>query len=203
MLLPVFQCVALFFFAFFLVFLLSFAYLCFVGLVCFSSLFASVSSVGFCGSRSVVPPVSSLAPVFSAVPLSASVSVGCARGFDCFVRGCFPLARVFSVASFGSGRRAFARRSSAFVSALASSPAPLLVGAPAVSCPAGLFPSPSSSVCFRGLGSGSWASLALALGLGCRVLVFLPVGVVPPAGWGFVSSGGGWWFASPVQRSLF
>jgi len=52
-------------------------------------------------------------------------------------------------------------------------------------------PSASPSRCFSGGGSGSWASAALAVGLGVPVLLWLPVGVQPPAAWGFVSLGGG------------
>src|SRR5690606_34124227 len=101
----------------------------------------------------------------------------------------------FSASSFGSGRGAFARRSVAVVRAVASSPAGVWVSFPQSACPAGLLPSRSSSACFCGLGSGSWASLAFAVGLGVPSFVWLPAGVVPPAGWGFLSLGGGWFFA--------
>lgn len=162
----------------------------------FFHFFASASAVGFCGSRSSVPCSAVLSPCFSAVPPGVPLSVGCAPGFDSAVRSAFPSASVFSVSSFGSGRGAFARRSISFVQSLASSPGAVLVGAPACSCPAGLVPSASASVCFRGLGSGSWASLALARGLGVSLLVFLPSGVLPPVSWGFSCVGGGWWWLS-------
>lgn len=196
MLLLVFQRFSLFFFAFFLVFSLVSSYICSMVVSSFSHFFASASAVGFCGSRSCVPALSLLAPVTLSVPLSVPVLVGCASGFDCFVRGAFPCASVFRVSSFGSGRGAFARRSSAMVGALASYSGAVLVGAPACACPVGLVPSSSASVCFRGLGSGSWASLALARGLGVSLLVFLPEGVCPPVLWGFSSVGGGWWWLS-------
>ncbi len=74
------------------------------------------SVVGFSGSRSVVPSV--FPAVVSAVPAGASVFVGCAGGVDAAARAAFPAARVFRVS--GTGRWAFAVRSTAFVRALAS-----------------------------------------------------------------------------------
>jgi hypothetical protein len=164
------------------------------------------SAVGFSGSRSLPPcSVVALRSVAALVSPSAVVSVGCARGADSLARSLFPRARVFSVASgrFGSGRGAFAARSVACVRSVA--PAGLWVAFPSAPCPAGLLPSPLSSRCFSGLGSGSWASLALAIGLGCACLVFLPPGVPAPVGWGLVSPGGGWFRFVPraVQLGLF
>lgn len=163
---------------------------------------SSFSVVGFSGSRSVVPSV--LSSVCSAVASSgASVFVGCAGGVDGFVRSFFPSARVFSVASVGfSGRGAFARRSASFVSALASAGG-CLVSFPSSPCPSGLLPSPSASRCFSGFGSGSWASLAFAVGSGVPCFVFL--GSLPcPLGWGLSPLSSGWFCFSPVsQLSLF
>jgi hypothetical protein len=51
----------------------------------------------------------------------------------------------------------------------------LLVAFPLGACPSGVAVSSS----FRGCGSGSWGSVALALGLGCSVLVVLPAAVCP------------------------
>jgi hypothetical protein len=174
-----------------------------MGSLSLSSVFSSASAVGFCGSRSAVPPVSVSSAVFSLVCPGVPVSVGCARGFDALARGVFPGASVFSVASFGAGRGAFARRSVAFVRALSLSPGAVLFSAPGVSCPAGLVPSVSSSACFCGLGSGSWASVAFALGLGVRVVVWVPSSSFLPAGWGFVSLGSGFFSAVPSQGLLF
>ena len=119
------------------------------------------------------------------------VFVGCASGVDAAFRGFFPSARVFSAASFGSGRGAFAARSAAVVRAVQLAGG-VWVSFPSGACPAGLLPSASSSGAFCGSGSGSWASAAFAVGSGLPVLVF---GSRPPAGWGFVSLGGGWWFS--------
>jgi hypothetical protein len=151
--------------------------------------------VGFSGSRSAVPPV--LASCCAAVPSSSVVLVGCAGGVDAAVRGAFPGAAVFSVEF--SGRGAFAARSSAFVRSLVSRGG-VLFSFPSGACPAGLVPSSS----WRSAGgSGSWGSLALAIGLGVPCFVFCPAGV--PSGWGFEPLGGGWFQSVPVgdQLSLF
>lgn len=177
------------------------------------SALSTAKCVGFSGSRSPggVIPVSVLSAAAAAVPAGSRVVVGCAGGVDAFFRQCFRAAEVFSVASgqFGSGRSAFARRSVACVDAIAQAGG-LWVSFPASVCPAGLFPSASSSRCFSGSGSGSWASLAFALGRGVPCLVFSPCGV--PAGWGLSAVPGcpGWFgcdrvlgFSVPVQLSLF
>jgi hypothetical protein len=125
------------------------------------------------------------------------VAVGCAPGADGFVRLAAPGARVFAAAAFGSGRASFARRSAALVAAVAEGgPGSGLVVFPAAPCPPGLRPSSSVSACFCGLGSGSWASAALAAGLRVPLVVFpcgfsaLPLwGVWRPAGSGAWSGG--------------
>jgi hypothetical protein len=174
------------------------------------SLVAAAPAVGFSGSRSLpAVSVAALRSVSASVLPSASVSVGCAAGADAVARGLFPSAQVFSVSSgrWGAGRSAFARRSVAVVSAVLSAggPAGLWCFFPSAGCPVGLLPSARSSRCFCGLGSGSWASAAFALGSGLPLLAFLPPGVSPPPGWGFSSLGGGWWVARPaaVQLALF
>lgn len=172
--------------------------------VSLSSSLACASSVVFSGSRSVCPPWAVQRALWSAVPASASVSVGCARGVDSLVRQAFPLASVFRVASFGSGAWAFARRSIACVQSAVPVASSVFISFPAVACPVGLLPSASSRACFCGLGSGSWASLAFAIGSGLLSFVWLPSGVLPPAGWGFHSLGSGWYVSGGVisSRSL-
>lgn len=81
-----------------------------------------------------------------------------------------------------------ASRSAALVSAVAASgPGAGLVGFVSSPCPESLVPSRFRSACFSGSGSGSWASLAYAAGLGLPVVVF-PVGLAPsdclPSSWG-------------------
>jgi hypothetical protein len=151
-------------------------------------------SFGFCGSRSVVPPPSVWSSVVSVVPPSSPVSCGCVAGLCALARSSFSSVSVFSASSFGFGRGSFAARSVALVRSVRSGSLPLWVSFPAVACPVGLVPSSSPSRCFCGLGSGSWASLAFACGLGLPALLFLPAGVRPPAGWGFFSLGSGWFF---------
>jgi hypothetical protein len=146
-------------------------------MVSLSSFICSFPSVCFSGSRvvgsSAFVSCRSFLPVLGG--FSGSVSVGCASGVDSVVRCSFPSASVFSVSSFLVGgrvcRASFARRSSALVSFCASSGG-LLVAFPLGACPPSVVPSSS----FFGAGSGSWGSVALAVGLGCPVLVVLPAG---------------------------
>ena len=159
-----------------------------------SRLLAGASSFGFCGSRSAVPPVPVWAGVLGSLPASFSVSCGCVGGLCALARSSFPSASVFRASAFGGGRSGFARRSVALVQSVAASARPLWVSFPARPCPPAVVPSASASRCFSGGGSGSWASAALAAGLGVPVLMWLPAGVVPPASWAFVSLGGGFFF---------
>ena len=165
----------------------------------------SASVVGVSGSRSAAPGcVRAVGWAVRQFAPSASVITGCMSGIDQVARQLAPSALVLRAASFGRGRGRFARRSTAVVRRVAASgPSALWVSAPGRACPAGLVPSASSSACFAGFGSGSWASLALALGLGVRALVWLPLAgpcarpVAPPAAWGLslVCAGraGAWW----------
>jgi len=160
-----------------------------------SSVFARHKVFCFSGSRSPsAPSVAALKQAVSYVPAGARVLVGCASGVDAFVRFSFPSAVVFSVSSgrFGSGRSSFARRSVALVRACAASSG-LFASFPSGACPAGLAPTASASKCFAGYGSGSWSSLAFALGLGLPCVVFSPVPV--PPWFGLFSLGGGWYLS--------
>jgi hypothetical protein len=148
--------------------------------------------LGFSGSRSVVPAV--LGSVLRSVPAGAVVFVGDARGVDGAVRSAVPGCRVFRVV--GSGRGAFAARSVRFVRALAASGG-VLFSFPGRACPVGLLPSADSRACFCGLGSGSWATAALAVGLGVPVCLWLPAELSVPGSWGLVPVGGGWWLSLP------
>ena len=168
-----------------------------------SSLLVGSGLVGFSGSRSVAPPV--LSPVLRLRSRSTGLSfVGCAAGVDSSVRRALrpSCVQVFSVTEFGAERWAFAARSTAFVRGL-SSGGGVLVSFPSAPCPSGLLPSASPSRAFCGSGSGSWASLAFAVGCGVQSFVFAPFGV--PLGWGFVALGSDWFSFSPaaVQSSLF
>lgn len=172
-----------------------------------SRVLAAASCVGFSGSRSIPCAMSARAirTAIAAVPSNVPVHVGCASGVDELVRSLCPRARVFSVAEVGfDGRGAFARRSQLCVESVAVAGG-VWCSFPGGACPAGLFPSASAARCFSGFGSGSWASLAFAAGLGVPCLLFLPPGVSAPTGWGFIAGGSGWFFraAPAAQLSLF
>jgi hypothetical protein len=169
-----------------------------------AALLAAAPCVGFSGSRTPSPAaLVAVQLVAAALPPGAVVVVGCASGIDQRTRQLIPSARVFQARTFGAGRGAVAARSIACVRACASAGG-VWCAFPAQACPARLRPSSSSSACFCGAGSGTWASLALAIGLGRSAIVFLPPGSVPPAPFGLVSAGAGWWFAPPpaVQLAL-
>lgn len=177
-------------------------------MVSVSSFVCSFPCVAFSGSRvgssSASVSCRSFLPVLGG--FSGSVGVGCALGVDSLVRSAFPSASVFSVSSFLVGgrvaRSSFALRSSALVSWCASRGG-LLVAFPLGACPVGVAVSSS----FRGCGSGSWGSVALAVGLGCSVLVVAPAGV-GSAWFGSLASsfrpvgsapcGGSLWLASSI-----
>jgi hypothetical protein len=169
-----------------------------------SSLFSGLDTIAFSGSRSLSGVgLAALISIFPLVPVGCHVVVGCADGADLAVRRAFVSDRLclFSVASgrFGVGRAAFARRSVAIVQAVALGG--LLVVVPGSVCPPpGVFP----SCLFRGGGSGSWGSAALALGTGRRVLLWLPVGAVPPA-WTGVSwvAVDDWWLGASSRQLSF
>ncbi|MAQ94508.1 MAG: hypothetical protein CMM84_13400 [Rhodothermaceae bacterium] len=164
----------------------------------------SACVVGVSGSRAAGPGcLRAVAWAVSQFAPGATVVTGCASGIDRVARG-VSSALVFRAARFGRGRGSFARRSIAVVRRVAGAggagtgpQSALWVSAPGRACPRGLAPSRSSSACFAGFGSGSWASLALALGLGVPALVWLPAGTTPPQGWGLslvcAGRGGAWW----------
>jgi len=150
-------------------------------MVALSSFVCSFPCVAFSGSRLsgslAADSCSAFLPSLSG--FGGLVGVGCASGVDSLVRSAFPSAQVFRVQPPLS-RAAFAARSARLVHWVAAASG-LLVVFPLGAAPAGLAP----SVSFRGFGSGSWGSVALALGLGVSVLVVLPAGVAafpaPPA----------------------
>lgn len=190
-------------------------------MVSVSSFVCSFPSVAFSGSRVLGSSAAASCRAFLPVlgGFSGSVAVRCASGVDSLVRSAFPSASVFSVSSFPVGgrvaRASFARRSAALVQSCAASGG-LLVAFPLGACPAAVRP----SACFSGCGSGTWGSVALAVGLGCSVLVVVPSGAfpAPPAlascfrFVGVAPCGGALWLSTPaplssrqagVQLSLF
>lgn len=181
-------------------------------MVSLSSHLAQFSAFGFSGSRSAVPAC--VVSVFGSVPFGSPVFVGCAAGLDAAARSAFPLASVFRASQFVAASFAarLALRSVACVRAV-HSVGGLWVSFPSSSCPPQLVPCASP---FSGSGSGSWASLALAVFLRVHCVVLLPVGVSFPASWssrcvvsslGISSCGGSFFALSPLpvvsQSSLF
>lgn len=175
-----------------------------------SSVLSPAPVVGFSGSRVCSSDMADALDFIAGwVGCSPSeVYVGCAKGVDEWVRSVWPEARVFSVSDMGfAGRGAFAARSISFVDAIAAAGG-VLVSVPALGSrpAAGLVPSSSSSRCFSGGGSGSWGTLAYAIGRGVPCFVFL--GSSPaPVGWGLLplAPWSGWvcFVPSAVQLSLF
>ena len=133
------------------------------------SLISGFPCIGFSGSRHSTGPVYNNSLQF--LPLlsnyKGSIGVGCAKGIDGLVRNQFPFATVFKVQP-PINRRAFAVRSTRLVHWLASSNS-LLVAFPSTVCPSAIVPSTS----FKGYGSGTWGTIALSIGMGLSVLVFI------------------------------
>jgi hypothetical protein len=155
--------------------------------------------VGFSGSRCPDrASLNALASVVRFVPVSAVVLVGCARGIDGAVRDSFEHALVLRAVHMPGLPHAVSlvTRSTLLVWSLVR-PAgrSLLVSLPSRECPPGLLPTVDPRRAFRGLGSGSWATLALAVGHDVPALLYLPAPLAPPRDWGFVSGGGGWYLS--------
>lgn len=184
----------------------------------------AASLVGFTGSRSLAGAWWPLVAAVVGEVLAGGqvVATGCAAGADALVREAAPGAVVFAVASgrWGRGRAAFAARSAALVRAVAASGEGAgLVGFVAGPCPAGIEPARSWRA--GSPASGSWSSLALAVGLGLPVVVFWcpssgsgQAGSGPPAlpawpggAWAVAGPPGGVWAAGwrwvPGQLGLF
>jgi hypothetical protein len=172
----------------------------YLAMVHLSSFVGSFACVGFSGSRSSGSAAAvSCSAFLSAVgsSIGGTVGVGCALGIDSLVRCRFPSASVFRVQPPVS-RASFALRSARLVHWVASQSG-LLVAFPQGSAPVQLSP----SVSFRGFGSGTWGSVALALGLGLAVLVVLPSSVASFPAPASVASRFVWVGVAPCGGSLW
>lgn len=168
----------------------------------------SFSTIGFSGSRRLPEG----APVQLAVKKGIASGcqrflVGDAKGVDSFAIECLEsfgiVPEIYHASDYGKGRQSFARRSIAVVSEVASASG-LWISFVGDECPSGLAPSDKSSKCFCGKGSGSWASLAYAIGKGCDIRLWCPPGIEPPSSWGMVKIGRSqWWKAGHFQGRLF
>jgi hypothetical protein len=178
-------------------------------MVSLASFVGAFPCVAFSGSRAAGSLAAASCSAFlpSVAHFSGAVGVGCACGTDSLVRSAFPCASVFRVQP-PLRPAAFAVRSARLVHWVAAGGG-LLVAFPLGAAPARLRPCSS----FAGFGSGTWGSVALALGLGVPVLVVLPAGALPaPAAVacrfvfaGVAPCGGSLWLSlpAPVQLALF
>ena len=181
-----------------------------------AALVRSYPVIGVSGSRSISEPISALVSSFSQSLAVRSfrgrVFVGCASGVDACVRAAVPAAAlsVFSVVRGGRVPAwAFARRSARMVESIAAARGVL------VAFPSSSLPHPSVVPCksWRSArGSGTWGSVALAVGLGSGCLLWSPslvgasaspvLGACPLSSrfsfLGSCSSGrGSWWWCAP------
>lgn len=101
------------------------------------------------------------------------------------------------IANRDLGRSGFALRSIRMINTLKQcSVSPLVLSFPVADTPVGLKPSAKSSDCFCGLGSGTWATTAYAVGLGIDVLISRE------PNWESERVGKGWYFSSEIVRNL-
>ncbi|MFM5997965.1 MAG: hypothetical protein ACKO9U_25900 [Dolichospermum sp.] len=159
-------------------------------------IFSRYRNFGFSGSRLSVPKGCQQAA--NLIPENSTIFVGCAKGVDEYFRQRFPEAKVSKASDFGSDKGSFVQRS-AYVISFVKCRHGLWVSFPDKECPIGLFPSDNKANCFCGMGSGTWASLAYALGWGVPCLVYL--GNIPkPRGWELFPINGskGWYGCSVV-----
>lgn len=137
------------------------------------------SCVGFSGSRDGGPQ-DLIAGVVGKVRSDALICVGCAKGVDAQVRSlCHdrPL-KIFKASEYPGANYAvkLANRSSALVGCLIINNG-ILIAFPNAACPSGVEP------CQRwrsAKGSGTWGTIALAVGRGLTTIVHLPGALAPP-----------------------
>lgn len=134
------------------------------------------SIAGFTGPRDLAPRYRPLVVevVRTTRESGRLIATGCAYGADQFVRTAAPGAIVYDVASgkWGHGRGRYAARSTALVRAVVryGGPRSCFVGFVSSPCPDGI--TPARSWRSGSPPSGSWSSLALAVGMGLPVSFF-------------------------------
>lgn len=159
-------------------------------------------AVGISGSTTPsAASLRALAALAALVPAHAAVMVGDARGIDSAAAALLPRALIFRVGQHGSAlapfRAQLATRSIACVQATQRARG-VWCAFPGRPAPPTLAPSHRPAKCFAGHGSGTWSSLALALGVGLPCIVYTPAEAAPPAAWQLQPLGNGWYFAPPA-----
>lgn len=125
------------------------------------------SAFAFSGSRNSLECVEAMSHIIPLIPQNSTIIVGDCKGVDAAARKAFPRANVFFAACFGG---ILPRRSAAVVEACVEEKG-LFCAFPSGRCPKGLVPNPKVHGCFKGFGTGTWSSIALAIGQRCATLV--------------------------------
>lgn len=140
-------------------------------------MFTAYKTIAFTGSRSLHPDRTALISDIATKARKAgtTVLVGCASGADEAVRRAAPQAHIVSVKEFlyiPTHKGRLAARSAALVQALVKQKdRAALIAFPGSPCPPGL---KISRYPFKGHGSGTWATVALALSYHIPCFVFPP-----------------------------
>lgn len=146
---------------------------------------AAANAVAVTGSRALHlgEMTTNLKYVLTMLPERTPLYVGCASGVDQYTRLHRAGAQVLEAKDHGPGIVGIVRRSQALARKIAATNGGLIVGLPYQPCPTGLVPSRHGSACFNGSGSGTWATLAYAIGLGCKALIWIDHKTNPPEAW--------------------
>ena len=144
-----------------------------------AALLASSPVVGFSGSRA--PRLASRAALALCLRASRVTCPSSSAARVASTRSCARPAPRRSSCRLRAMRRLCSRR--ALPASCATSPRSRVFWWPFPLRPAHPASRPRAArpLCFSGHGSGTWASVALAAGLGCAALVYLPPGIPPPA----------------------
>ncbi len=151
-------------------------------------------TIAFSGSRKGAPPglIQQISSRLNPDRMP-KILVGCAKGVDEEIRNlCIGDTEIYKASDYdGFGRRAaaLARRSAAMVEALAVSPKPILVAIPMKNCPDEVIP---CELWRPAGGSGTWGTIALAIGLKVPVLLYLNNS--DPPNWGCWTALSKQWF---------
>ncbi|MGL5125801.1 MAG: hypothetical protein ACRC6U_07405, partial [Fusobacteriaceae bacterium] len=145
---------------------------------------ATYQTIGFSGSRSVLPPSSQIYALKTKFP-TQKIIVGDCRGTDALIQKTFKNNNLQIVKRKFEGKGSFVERSLRFLKILTYEENAALFAYPGRevrnrkgSKP--LKPTPKPKEAFSGHGSGTWATVALAIGWGIPTYVFLDYKLDPP-----------------------